>query len=372
MQNHETTTMQSIQDLDTSGARATETFVHAGTRYLVVPQLALDVPGQPAMITVGDSNVDALVYRWEDERFVPHARLPVPGGEDAEFFEIGGRAFLATASLKSGTGPYELNLESVIFELKDGVFTAFQRVPTFAAKQWTHFVIGERHFLALAQGVVMEGNTPRHPSKSAIYEWNGERFVEFQVIDSAWGYNFAFFAIGEQRFLAYADHVAPSRVMRWNGTRFEDFQLLEGKTGRALQFFEQGGEAWLAFACLHDNTVLLRWDGVAFVRHQTLSGPGGREFIWREDAQGGELVQINFLLGSREAPITSLTSVGYRFVDGQLAVRREFPTSGGTDACTFEDNGHAYLVVANSLSGEIRFRTPSKVYRLEAKAGAAS
>ena len=30
-------------------------------------------------------------------------------------------------------------------------------IPTFAAKQWRHFAIGERHFLALAQGVVMEG-----------------------------------------------------------------------------------------------------------------------------------------------------------------------------------------------------------------------
>ncbi|ODU15572.1 MAG: hypothetical protein BGP22_34830 [Variovorax sp. 67-131] len=363
--------MQNIQDLDTSGARAAETFVHGGTRYLVVPQLAVDVPGQPAMITVGDSNVDALVYRWQDEAFVPHARLPVPGGEDAEFFEIGARAFLATASLKSGTGPYELNVESVIFELKDGVFTEFQRVPTFAAKQWTHFAIGGRHFLALAQGVAMEGTVPRHPSKSAIFEWNGERFAEFQVIDSVWGYNFAFFEIGGQSFLAYADHVAPSRVMRWNGTRFEDFQLLEGKTGRAFQFFEHGAQAWLAFACLHDDTVLLRWDGVAFVRHQTLCGPGGREFVWREDAQGGELVQINFLLGSREAPVTSLTSVGYRFADGQLMVRREFPTLGGTDACAFEDKGHAYLVVANSLGADIRFRTPSKVYRLETEEGAA-
>jgi hypothetical protein len=154
--------------------------------------------------------------------------------------------------------------------------------------------------------------------------------------------------------------------MLWNGTRFEDFQLLDGKTGRAFQFFEAQGEAWLAFACLHDDTVLLRWNGTGFVAHQTLSGPGGREFVWREDAQGGELVQINFLLGSREAPITSLTSVGYRFADGKLVPQREFPTSGATDACAFEDNGHAYLVVTNSLGADIRFRTPSKVYRLGA------
>ena len=52
-------------------------------------------------------------------------------------------------------------------------------------------------------------------------------------------------------------------------------------------------------------------------------------------------------------------------------VRREFPTLGGTDACAFEDKGHAYLVVANSLGADIRFRTPSKVYRLETEEGAA-
>ncbi|QNK69288.1 hypothetical protein H7F35_06170 [Variovorax sp. PAMC26660] len=363
------TPMKSIQDLDTSGARAAETFVHGGTRYLVVPQLAVDVPGQPAMITVGDSDIDALVYCWQGEGFVPHARLPVPGGEDAEFFEIDGRAFLATASLKSGTGPYDLNVHSTIFELKDGAFTEFQRVPTFAAKQWKHFAIGERHFLALAQGVTMEGSQPRHPSKSMLCEWNGERFVEFQQVESAWGYNFAFFRIDGQCFLAYADHVAPSRILRWNGERFEDFQLLDGKTGRAFQFFEAEGQAWLAFACLHDNTVLLRWDGNRFVAHQTLSGPGGREFVWHEDADGGELIQINFLLGSREAPITALTSVGYRFADGKLVPQREFPTFGGTDACVFDEGGQRYLVVANSLGADIRFRTPSKVYRLDAKTG---
>lgn len=363
--------MKSIQDLDTSGARATETFIHEGTRYLVIPQLAVDVPGQPAMMTVGDSDIDALVFRWQDERFVPHARLPVPGGEDAEFFEIDGRAFLATASLRSGAGPYDLNVDSIIFELREGSFSAFQRIPTFAAKQWKHFSIGSRHFLALAQGVVMEGSEPRNPSKSTIFEWNGERFAEFQQIESAWGYNWAFFEIGDERFLAHADHVVPSRILRWNGSQFSDFQLLDGKTGRAFQFFQAEGESWLAFACLHDDSVLLRWDGQRFVPHETLSGPGGREFVWHDDDAGGELIQINFLLGSREAPVTALQSVRYRFMEGQWLPGAEFPTFGGTDACAFEEHGQSYLVVANSLGADIRFRTPSQVYRLDPPAPSA-
>lgn len=367
--------LHSVQELDTSGARAVETFEHQGTRYLVVPQLAEDIPGQPAQMTLGDSDVDALVYRWEDHRFVEHARLPVPGGEDAEFFRIGSRAFLATASLRTGQGPYSLDAHSTIFEFVDGRFEALQRVPTSAAKQWTHFSFDGRHFLALAQGVTHPGGEPpAHPAQSCIFEWNGIRFDMLQTVPSAWGYNWAFIEVGGEKLLAYADHAAPSQILRWNGSVFEPFQTLEGKSGRAFCFFESRGEAWLAFANLHADSVLYRWakGEHRFVQHQTLSGPGGREFEWLPSVEGGRLVQINFLHGTREAPITQLRSVVHRFADDgaapHLVPDLEFPTSGGTDAASFSAGGQSYLLVANSLSAEVRFRTPSRVYRIETAA----
>src|ERR1700727_353744 len=76
-----------VQRLDTSGARAVEAFVHAGTQYLAVAQLARDIPGRPAQMNGGDSNVEALVYRWQESGFVEHQRLCVAGGEDVEFFK---------------------------------------------------------------------------------------------------------------------------------------------------------------------------------------------------------------------------------------------------------------------------------------------
>jgi EPTP domain len=358
--------MHCIQELDTSGARAVECFAHAGVRYLVVPQLAYDVAGQPASMTLGDSATEALVYRWEGGHFVEHARLDVPGGEDAEYFCIGERGFLATASLRTGKGPYELNVPSTIFEIVDGRFEVFQRVSGFAAKQWTHFGFDGRHFLAFAQNVAMPGaGTPAQPADSCILEWNGEGFVPFQPVPSAWGYNWAFFEVGGERLLAYADHAVPSQILRWNGAAFEPFQQLDGSTGRAFCFFESAGEAWLAFANLHHDTLLYRWQAGRFVLHQTLSGPGGREFEWIATAQGGRLVQINFLHGTREQPVPELDSVIYRMEGGRMVVDQTFATSGGTDACAFEENGQHYLVVANSLSGAIRFRTPSRVYRLD-------
>ena len=359
--------MKLIQSLATNGARAAETFVHDGRRYLVIPQLAKDVPGQPAKMTVGDSNVDALVYSWVNGQFVADGTLPVPGGEDAEYFRIGQREFLATASLRTGTGPYDLNCHSVIFELTQGRFTPVQSFPTFAAKQWTFFEAGGRRFLGLAQGAVLEGSDPRHPAQSVIYEWDGQRFQPFQQIDSSWGYNFAKFDIDGQEFLAYADNIAPAQIYRWTGSGFEPFQTLEGKTSRAFAFFRAGGQAWLAFACLHGDTVLLRWDGQRFARHQLLSGPGGREFHWiaSDGEQGGKLVVINFILGTRDAPIPQMNSAIYRFEADQLILETVFPTLGATDAAVFNDGGHAYLVVSNSLSADVRFATQSCVYELD-------
>lgn len=359
------TLMHCLQELDTSGARAAEVFEHEGTRYLVVPQLAQDIAGQPAQMTLGNSDVEALVYRWDGGRFVEHTRLPVPGGEDAEFFRIGTRAFLATASLRTGSGPYSLDTHSTIFELVDGRFEVFQRVPTSAAKQWIHFEIGPRHFLALAQGVT-HGDTPLAPgAESCIFEWDGERFTKHQTVRSGWGYNWAFFEVEGHKLLAYADHAVPSQLLRWNGETFEPFQEFDGKSGRAFRCFETAGATWLAFACLHEETVLHRWTNGRFEPYQVLSGPGGREFDWIPTPDGGRLVQVNFLHGTREAPIPRLQSTILRMHEGLMVPVAEFPTSGGTDATCFEAEGQRYMVVTNSLSGEVRFRTPSRVYRLD-------
>ena len=356
-----------VQRLPTSGARGVEPFKIDGKQYLAVPQLARDLMDQPAAMTGGDSNVETLVYRWTDGAFAVHQRLPVPGGEDAEFFTIGDRAFLATASLRSGAGPYKMQVKSVVYEWRDGRFEPFQLFDTVAAKQWHHFVVSGRHFLALAQGVKHDGaesiNAP-----SRIYEWDGARFVPFQDVDSTWGYNWLSFKIGAESLLAYADHLRPSVILRWTGTDFEPHQTLEGTSGRAFCFLEHKGNAWLAFACLHGDSWLHRWDGHRFERHQMLSGPGGREFEWMRVGNSGYLVQINFIEGSREAPRPCLTSHVLAWRGTRIEIVDSFRTSGGTDAAAFSIDNKRYLAVSNSLDSTIRFRSESFVYTLDSSA----
>jgi hypothetical protein len=356
--------LEPVQTLDTTGARAVETFLHEGTRYLVVPQLARDVPSTPAQMNGGDSDVEAIVLRWQSDRFVEHQRLAVPGGEDAEFFHIGGRAFLATASLRRGAGPYELNVDSLIYELIGNRFEPFQAIPTFAAKQWKHFAIGERHFLALAQGATVPGATARHPAESCIFEWTGRQFERLQTVPSAWGYNWAFFRAGKELLLGYADNVEKSRLFRWTGSRFEGFQDMEGGSGRAFCAFTVGSELLLGFCSLHGDTTIYRWSEDRFVPQQTLSGPGGRELKAFQSAGSDYLVQVNFLLGTREAPQTSLTSRIFVYREGRFTPAAEFPTLGGTDAAVFEVGGSQYLAVSNSLTAEVRFAARTAIYRI--------
>jgi hypothetical protein len=352
------------QRLATSGARAVVAFNIAGAQRLAIPQLAIDIPGTAPYMNGGDSDIDMPIYGWSDGRFIQDDALPVPGGEDACFFQMDDADFLATASIRTGSGPYDLNAVSVLYKRNGHAWQTYQSIPTFAAKQWHYFVIGQRRFLALAQGVTLEGPVARHPRRSCIFEWDGRQFVVFQNLDGGWGYNWVDFEIDGRHFLGYADHTSASALLVWDGQRFAPFQELSAQGGRAFKFFRMEGKAWLAFANLTGESLLYRWEAGRFVSHQSLGGPGAREFALAQSANGTFLIQINFIHGTPAAPKTDLTSCIYGWQEGEFIVMEKFPTFGATDAAVFYIQGQCYLAVANSLSREIRFRQDTVVYRL--------
>jgi len=242
----------------------------------------------------------------------------------------------------------------------------FQQFPTFAAKQWHYFMIGSRRFLALAQGVTIEGPVARNPRRSCIFEWNGNRFVGFQTVEGGWGYNWLYFELDGRHFLGYADHTSASGLMTWNGASFSPFQEFAPQGGRAMKLFHADGRAWLAFANLTGESFLYRWDAGRFVVHQSLGGPGAREFAVAQTSTALHVVKVNFIHGTPAAPKTDLESCVYRWTGGRLELVEEFPTSGATDAAVFSADGHMFIAVANSLSRDIRFREDSVIYRLNA------
>ena len=352
------------QRLPTSGARTALPFELEGALYLIVPQLAEDKSGEPAHMNGGNSDVDAIVYRWEGGRFVEHERVAVPGGEDAAVFTIDSQAFLATASVRTGSGPYQMNAQSIIYRREAGAWVPHQSVASFAGKQWHYFSFDGRHFLGFAQGVTLPHAVATVPRESRIYEWRDGTFEEFQVLEGGWGYNYAFFELGGQRFLAYADHTSPSLIYRWDGARFAPFQALADKGGRAFAFFERDGAAWLAFANIDAESTLYRWDGSQFVTRQSLGGPGGREFELIRAGGDLYLVRVCFIHGTPAAPKTDLPSQIYRWTGSAFEQIEEFPTYGGTDASAFAADGKRFLAVSDSLTPDIRFRQDMVVYEL--------
>jgi hypothetical protein len=355
--------LREVQRLTTSGARAVAPFVVAGRLFLAVPQLALDLPGQGPDMNGGDSDVDTVVYEWRDDGFIEFQRLPSHGAEDAEFFQIGNRVFLAIACIRAGRGPYDLSTRSVLYEWRGGRVVAFQEFASFAAKQWRYFTFDGRRFLALAQGVASEGASDSQNANSLIYEWTGAGFEAFQTIQSSWAYNWEFFHLEGAPYLALADHARSSMLYRWNGKSFEPFQSFGVCGGRAFAFFEIDRNAYLAFADLEHDSALYRCDGGRFTVHQSLEGPGARAFAFVAGREGRYLIQINFMTGSRAAPSTALDSQLYRWERGRLAMIEQFPTFGGTDAAPFTVGGQLFVAVSNSLSRDVRFRVDSIVYR---------
>jgi hypothetical protein len=359
--------LKPVQALATSGARAVEVFNTDRQLFVVVPQLARDIPGQAPGMNAGDSDIDALIYRWEAGRLVEHDALPMPGGEDAEYFEIGERRFLATLGVRSGSGPYVLDGDAVLYERDDNQWTPFQRFPTFAGKQWRFFSIGSRHFLALAQGVTIEGVTPKNPRESCILEWDGKQFGLLQTLDGRWGYNWAFIAFGGQHYLAYADHVSGSSVHRWRGERFEVVQRFDEPGGRAFSFFIDHDRLWMVHANLMGETRLFQFDEdrVRFDPVQSLGAAGGRELCLVDGAHGRYLVRVCFITGTPHAPRTQQQSQIFLWRAGRFELADAFPTSGGTDAAAFIADGQRYLLVSNSLADDVRFRVDSVLYRFD-------
>ncbi len=352
------------QRIPTSGARAVEPISVGGVELLAIPQLAYDIPRQEPSMNGGDSDTHLLLLRRVAGRFVPWGELAAPGGEDAEFFVIGERSFLAVASLRCGSGPYRFDVDSQIFTWQDGQFVRFQTVRTFAAKQWKHWRVGERHFLGLAQGVRLPGLEHRN-LESVIYEWDGSSFVEQQRIPSQWAYNWHPFTVAGTSFVAHAEHLGESVLYRWDGERLVPHQALLAHGGRAFATFGQDGDTYLLAAGLLDPPVLMRWVQDRFQTVQVLEGLGARELAVLQRDRALIVIRVNFIVGTPDDPDPALDSQVYGWRSGHLELVARFPTCGGTDAALIDAGDDVQVVVSNSLSPELRFATDTILYSIQ-------
>jgi len=354
------------QQLDTNGARDVTPFVIDDRHYMVIPQLAKDIPNTKANMNGGNSDVDVLIYRWRKDKFEIYQRLPGHGNESSEFFEIGSKKFLAIASIHSGPKPPFITPSySMLYEWDGERFVPVQQFYGYASKSWKYFNLGDRHFLALANGVVLPNSKAKHDTSSVIYEYDGQKFIPFQTIPSSWAYQWEFFTIAGKHYLGLTDHLQPSKLYRWNGKQFSPFQEFTNTGGRAFTHFKIQGLHYLAFANISHPSVLYRWNGQSFEQYQEFQGLGGRNFLFYMRGKTPYLMRINFITGSRSNPKSNLASPLYAWKEGKFEIIQEIETFGGVNAAYFAIKDQKFIAIANSLSKDLRFKTHSILYQLQ-------
>ncbi|KTD64764.1 hypothetical protein [Legionella spiritensis] len=362
------------ETLTTSGAREVTPFKLNHEQFLAVAQLAEDIPDTPANMNGGNSDIAVVIFKKQSGGYKEYQRIPSHGNESVEFFTIDNNAFLAVASIRSGPhAPYNMNTYSKLYRWDGHYFYPVQQFFTFAAKQWHYFTIGNRRFLAVANGVTAgEANTRDANTNSMVYEWDGRQFKPFQSIPSQWAYSFETFNMDGQHYLALADHLKQSSLYRWNGQQFISVQLFKGNGGRAFKFFTIADKHYLAYANISNDSVVYKWNGRQFVSYQTLKGAGGRNFAFFTRNGHYYLLRINFILGDRTNPETSLSSPLYEWKKDRFMVVETIPTFGGVSAALFANAGQTFIAVANSLSADRRFRVDSVIYRINTTAKSGS
>ena len=332
------------QRLATSGARAVEPFAVGGHLRLAIPQLAEDIAGEPAHMNGGDSDVDAHLFVWRNGRFERDGGLPLPGGEDIEFFTIGDERYLATASLRTGRGPYDLNSQSVVYRWEGGDWTPFsivrdlrsQTMATHRDRRAALSGAGARchdRRSGRASPAHARASTPGTVRASSIFK----RSTGCGGITGARSRSPATACSGtpimpERRdsIAGRARHSNPSRTSAITAAARSRSSKRTARRGLRMR-------RSAATPCSCAGTAS------GFAPHQSLGGPGGREFELIQTPAGLFLVRMCFIQGTPAAPKPALLSQIFRWNGDNFVTFAEFPTAGGTDAAAFHGGRRTLL-----------------------------
>src|SRR3546814_13497473 len=132
--------------------------------------------------------------------------------EDALCFRSGGASDIAVASICTAGEPHDFNANSQIYREEKGEWVLDEEVPSFGAKQWHHFLIDGREFLALAHGLLFPQASPKGHGRTAVLDRKDGTWPAFQVLGCTLGYYWPHFHIADPHFLGYAHHASPHPI----------------------------------------------------------------------------------------------------------------------------------------------------------------
>ncbi len=184
----------------------------------------------------------------------------------------------------------------------------------------------------------------------------GEELLEIeetQAIDTHEARSWESFEIDGTPYLAAANQVAPSAIYQWNGTKFVEIQQIDIPWVEVFESFVIDGETYLAMALNRNeddtsrltDSIIYRWDGQMFEVFQRIPSKGARD--WESVAIDG--VMYLALANERNDDTRNIDSMIYRWDEDQAAFveAQAIPTKGARDWESFVIDGDTYLAVAN-------------------------
>ena len=257
-------------------------------------------------------------------------------------------------------------LDSAVYQWNGQRFVVFQRMPTKGAEDFTFFKINGQNYLTVVN--YFDGSTSF--TKSVIYKWNGT-FNNFQEIPTEGAVECEAFVINNDTFIAFANHfnskqkyAVQSTVFKWSGGHFVKLQSLQTYGAHGVNSVDINGHTFLVFANLYSgskyntNSFIYKWDGNKFVLFQSIPTRGA--IAWHPFMISGEtfLGVANYYGDSQKY---NTQSVVYQASGAQFIKYQEIPTHGARDMTTFEYKGHTYLAVANYYNQ--KFNINSALYK---------
>jgi hypothetical protein len=200
-------------------------------------------------------NIDSKLYQWSGTNFVEFQSIPTSQASDWEFFTIGSDHYLAVGNHSDGSA---VNVDSKLYRWNGINFVEFQSIATSGGNDWEFFTIGSDYYLAVAN----YGNDSAYNINSKLYRWNGTNFVEFQSIFTSGARNWKKFTIDSDDYLAVANqrdnsvnYNTNSKLYQWDGTSFAEFQLVPTNGAYDWEFFTIDGDHYLAVANFSNNST---------------------------------------------------------------------------------------------------------------------
>ena len=262
--NYATKKFQLHQNIPCSQARDVEAFEIAGEQYLVI--------ANHARSSSAEFNINSVIYKWTQNKFVEYQQIPTKGAIDVEHFKIQQYDLLAIANVFDGT---TTEVDSVIYYLDPNtkLFRSLQSIPTFGAIDWEYLEVNGDHYIVVANTVKARRRTaPLQPVaqvpnlrsndddevRSVIYKLDTStiQFKPYQEIATANASDWETFTVGCNHYLIVSnsnarhnDKETTSVVYQYQGLeQFLPVHSIKMKGAVSWEHYTQDNEQYLTCA----------------------------------------------------------------------------------------------------------------------------